>query len=126
MRRSVNNVVALIPEWEYHKLNLNAYRLKISNGYIINPKDLSGISELPFSIEVFKMGGMVMTMQEAENLKRSNITTPIFNKPIIQPIEVEESPEDIPTEIEEDELPLEDIDTEDTIIEEIKEEEEEQ
>lgn len=66
--RKVNNVVALIPEWEYDKLNLKAFRNKIGNGYIVNPKDLKSSSDEFFSLEVFKMGGMVLSMVEAEAL----------------------------------------------------------
>lgn len=78
--RKVNNVVALIPEQEYNKLNLKAHRLKISNGYIINPKDLCENNTEYFSIEVFKIGGMVMSMVEAEALVKNPPKDKIFKE----------------------------------------------
>ena len=100
-----NNVVALIPEWEFEKLNLKAFRFKVSNGYLINPKDLTSTNPGMFSIEVFKMGGIVLSEADAIQLRNSEITKPLFTPPVVEEVIVEDN-EDT-EDIEDTELPQE-------------------
>lgn len=100
-----NNVVALIPEWEFEKLNLKAFRFKVSNGYLINPKDLTSTNPGMFSIEVFKMGGIVLPEADAIQLRNSEIIKPLFTPPIVEEVIVEDN-EDT-EDIEDTELPQE-------------------
>lgn len=82
--RNINNVVALIPEWEFQKLNISVPRRKVGNGYIINSKDLPNSVYKSFSLEVFKMGGLVMPMSEAEDYIRGNKIPFMFETPKIE------------------------------------------
>lgn len=100
-----NNVVALIPEWEFEKLNLKAFRFKVSNGYLINPKDLTSTNPGMFSIEVFKMGGIVLSEADAIQLRNSEIIKPLFTPPEVEEVIVEDN-EDT-EDIEDTELPQE-------------------
>lgn len=100
-----NNVVALIPEWEFEKLNLKAFRFKVSNGYLINPKDLTSTNPGMFSIEVFKMGGIVLPEADAIQLRNSEIIKPLFTPPKVEEVIVEDN-EDT-EDIEDTELPQE-------------------
>ena len=82
--RNINDVVALIPEWEFEKLNISAPRRKIGNGYIINSKDLNGQLQHSFSLEIFKMGGIVIPMTEAEEYVRGRREPFMFETPKIE------------------------------------------
>lgn len=108
MRKNVNNLVALIPEWEFEKLNLKAQRIKVGNGVIINPKDLPYVQESLFSLEVFKLGGIPLTMSDATQIIKGRKEPIIFKKQDLPYI-----PE-IPEEEEEIEIPKEDQELEDT------------
>ena len=118
MRKNVNNLVALIPEWEFEKLNIKAQRIKVGNGVLINPKDLPYVQESLFSLEVFKLGGIPLTMSDATQIIKGRKEPIIFKKQDLPYI-----PE-IPEEEEEIEIPKEDQELEDTegIESEIKEE----
>ena len=81
MKRSVNNVVAIIPEWEFEKLNLKAVRRKIGNGYIVQPKDLDSYkSSSIFSVKVIELGGVPITMQEATRMIKGSLNPIVFTK----------------------------------------------
>lgn len=108
MRKNVNNLVALIPEWEFEKLNIKAQRIKIGNGVLINPKDLPYVQESLFSLEVFKLGGIPLTMSDATQIIKGRKEPIIFKKQDLPYI-----PE-IPEEEEEIEIPKEDQELEDT------------
>ena len=84
MSRNINNLVAIIPEWEFEKLNISAPRRKIGNGYIINSKDLNGQLQHSFSLEIFKMGGIVIPMTEAEEYVRGRREPFMFETPKIE------------------------------------------
>lgn len=107
MRKNVNNLVALIPEWEFEKLNLKAQRIKVGNGVLINPKDLPYVQESLFSLEVFKLGGIPLTMSDATQIIKGRKEPIIFKKQDLPYI-----PE-IPEEEEEIEIPKEDQELED-------------
>lgn len=100
-----NNVVALIPKWEFEKLNLKAVRFKVSNGYLINPKDLTSTNPGMFSIEVFKMGGIVLPEADAIQLRNSEIIKPLFTPPEVEEVIVEDNKDT--EDIEDTELPQE-------------------
>ena len=108
MRKNVNNLVALIPEWEFEKLNIKAQRIKVGNGVLINPKDLPYVQESLFSLEVFKLGGIPLTMSDATQIIKGRKEPIIFKKQDLPYI-----PE-IPEEEEEIEIPKEDQELEDT------------
>ena len=108
MRKNVNNLVALIPEWEFEKLNLKAQRIKVGNGVLINPKDLPYVQESLFSLEVFKLGGIPLTMSDATQIIKGRKEPIIFKKQDLPYI-----PE-IPEEEEKIEIPEEDQELEDT------------
>ena len=81
MKRSVNNVVAIIPEWEFEKLNLKTVRRKIGNGYIVQPKDLDSYkSSSIFSVKVIELGGVPITMQEATRMIKGSLSPIVFTK----------------------------------------------
>ena len=81
MKRSVNNVVAIIPEWEFEKLNLKAVRRKVGNGYIVQPKDLDNYnSSSIFSMKVIELGGIPITMQEATRMIKGSLSPIIFTR----------------------------------------------
>ena len=119
MRKNVNNLVALIPEWEFEKLNIKAQRIKVGNGVLINPKDLPYVQESLFSLEVFKLGGIPLTMSDATQIIKGGKEPIIFKKQDLPYI-----PE-IPEEEEEIEIPEENLEVEDVegTESEIKEEE---
>ena len=109
MRKNVNNLVALIPEWEFEKLNIKAQRIKVGNGVLINPKDLPYVQESLFSLEVFKLGGIPLTMGDATQIIKGRKEPIIFKKQDLPYI-----PE-IPEEEEEEiEIPEENLEVEDT------------
>lgn len=103
MNRSINNVVALIPEWEFEKLGITSYRRHIGNGYLISPKDMPSIANNSFSLEVFKLGGILMPMIEAEEYIKSKKAPFMFTPPVIEVIPEPVTPEE--EVIEEEELP---------------------
>ena len=80
MIRSVNNLVALIPEWEFEKLNIQAHRVRVGNGVLINPKDLKFSQGGLFSLEVLKMGGVVLTMNDATQIVSGKMQPIIFEE----------------------------------------------
>ena len=81
MNRNINNLVALIPEWEFNQLNIKAYRRRLGNGVIINSKDLPNSTDKSFSMEIFKMGGIIMPMSEAERYIMTKEAPIIFKEP---------------------------------------------
>lgn len=84
MSRNINNLVAIIPEWEFNKLNIKAYRRRLGNGVIINSKDLPNSTDESFSMVIFKMGGIIMPMSEAEEYVRGRREPFMFETPKIE------------------------------------------
>ena len=120
MSRNINNLVAIIPEWEFNKLNIKAYRRRLGNGVIINSKDLPNSTDKSFSMVIFKMGGIIMPMSEAERYIITKEAPIIFKEPnsiMEDPIIEKEIPEELSLKEEDEVTPEEDIKDEELITE---------
>lgn len=80
--RTINSMLALIPEWVVAEYNLNKNGRKVGNAYILSSKDLSGIEGDFFEHKVAILGGLTISDTTAVRLINGTLKPITFNEPI--------------------------------------------